>query len=346
MALHVRSQVNTDMPFIPADRYIWDFWIAPRDPGEPYHLFFLQAPRTIAHPDLRHKMATVGHAVSHDLRAWELLPTALEPGPAGAWDDQAIWTGSVFRHNDTYYFFYSALHSAGGWNQKIGLATSSDLVNWTRYGHNPILEADARWYEKDTPTSPVGEACRDPFVVRVTNDAEHPDGLFYMFFTARANSGPFDGRGVIGLARSTDLLHWEQLPPVTPIGLYHHLEVPQVLYLDGRYYLFFCTNAHSSARKTAHGIDAEWSGTHYLIADQLTGPYQPVDDPPLLADRNGTYYAGRVVDDPDGRPVFLAWRQWDVHGAFVGGISDPAPVHMMPDGRLRIDASQLWPDES
>ena len=83
-----------------------------------------------------------------------------------------------------------------------------------------------------------------------------------------------------------------------------------------------------------------------MIADQLTGPYQPVDDPPLLADRSGTYYAGRVVEDPQGQLVFLAWRQWDLKGTFVGGLSDPAPLRVLPDGRLYVDKAHLWPDES
>lgn len=332
------------MPLLLTDRYVWDFWFAPRAANEPYHLFFLQAPRAIQHPDLRHKLATVGHAVSPDLKTWDVLPTAFEPGPAGAWDDQAIWTGSILKHHATYYFFYAALHRASGWSQKIGFATSTDLLTWTRHPNNPILQPDPRWYET-SPDAAVGEACRDAWVEYVADDPAFPAGVFYMFWTARINHGPLDERGAIGFARSTNLAQWEQLPPVAAPGLYGHMEVPQPMLINGRYYLFFCTNWHA-AGSHAVGMDAAWSGTHYLMAERLLGPYQPVDHPPLLADRSGTYYAGRVTHDPAGKPVFVAWRQWAVDGAFVGGISDAAPLRVAPDGQLSVDTRHLWPDQT
>ena len=62
------------------DAWTWDFWVA--DDGDRYHLFFLQAPNTLAHPDLRHHAASVGHAVSEDLHGWEVVADALLPGDA------------------------------------------------------------------------------------------------------------------------------------------------------------------------------------------------------------------------------------------------------------------------
>jgi beta-fructofuranosidase len=48
------------------NRWIWDFWLA-RD-GKDYHAFYLQAPRSLGDPALRHFNASIGHAVSQDLR--------------------------------------------------------------------------------------------------------------------------------------------------------------------------------------------------------------------------------------------------------------------------------------
>ena len=70
------------------DHWLWDFWFA-RD-GDDVHLFFLHAPRSAGDPDLRHRSARIGHAVSRDLRDWQLLPMALGPGAPAAFDDQAI----------------------------------------------------------------------------------------------------------------------------------------------------------------------------------------------------------------------------------------------------------------
>ena len=47
------------------DHWVWDSWIA--DDGDLYHLFFLQAPRSLVDPGKRHTAATVGHATSRDL---------------------------------------------------------------------------------------------------------------------------------------------------------------------------------------------------------------------------------------------------------------------------------------
>ena len=66
-----------------ADRWIWDFWLA--DTGSEYHAFYLQAPKSLRDQHLRHRYASIGHAVSMDLREWRLLPDALSPGPPGSW---------------------------------------------------------------------------------------------------------------------------------------------------------------------------------------------------------------------------------------------------------------------
>ena len=340
------------MVYVPAARYLWDFWLAPKRPGEPYHLFHLQAQRDIAHPEERHKVATVGHAVSHDLVHWEPRPTAFAPGPAGAWDDRAIWTGSIVERDGTHYFFYTAISHADR-AQRIGLATSTDpaLERWERHPANPLLEADPRFYAKQIPRAGNEaahdadfwfgwEAFRDPWVTR---DPEQ--GGWYLFFTAdeavATYRGPAGRAGVIGAARSDDLLHWEQLPPVAEAGMLFFLEVPQAVTLEGRRYLLFCTHTDIGG---PWGRGPDWRGTHYLVGDHLGGPYRLETPEPLVGDPPGSFYAGRIVEaGPDGTPVFLAWRSRGDDGAFLGGLSDPAPVEVLPDGRLRVDRDRLWP---
>ncbi|HLI91584.1 MAG TPA: hypothetical protein VKV37_23055 [Ktedonobacteraceae bacterium] len=329
------------MVFIPEQHYLWDFWLVTphewSDARELYHLFYLQAPRTLRDPELRHSTSTIGHAVSPDLRHWEPCGTALEAGRPGSWDDRVIWTGSVIVRDDLAYLFYTATCQAErGLVQRIGLAISSDLTHWERHPGNPLLEVDTRWYEAQSAEQLEAQTWRDPYVVYAAGEK-----TYYMFLAARVNSGPFDGRGVIGLARSTNLLNWEVLPPVNVAGDFTEMEVPQVVALNGRYYLLFCTARHASARLLRTG-SAGWSGTHYLVASSLTGPYVPLTSEPLVADASGTYYAGKLVCDSAGAPRFMAWRQWDEAGNFCGGLSDPADVCVLPDGRLHIDTRQLW----
>lgn len=329
------------MVFIPKEHYLWDFWLVSphewRDARAHYHLYYLQAPRRLDDPNLRHAIATVGHAVSRDLLHWEPQITALEAGQSGSWDDRAIWTGSVITRGGLAYMFYTALsYKEKVPVQRIGLAVSSDLAHWERHPDNPLLEVDSRWYEPQNTERREAQTWRDPYIV-YSSDEE----TYYMFLSARVNEGPHDGRGVIGLARSTNLLSWEVLPPVTTPGDFTEMEVPQIVATNGRYYLLFCAARHSAAR-LSHAGATNWAGTHYLVADKLTGPYHLLTDVPLIADATGTYYAGKLIQHSTGKLSFLAWRQWDERGNFCGGLSDIADVHILPDGRLQVDAHQLW----
>ena len=145
--------------------WLWDFWFA--QDGADVHVFYLQAPRALGDPALRHRNATIGHAVSRDLRSWRVLPDALGPGEPGEFDDLATWTGSILRHGGRWHLFYTGIARAeDGAVQRIGRAESADLVRWERRGL--VLEADPRWYERET--------WRDPWVERGgrrVRDARH-----------------------------------------------------------------------------------------------------------------------------------------------------------------------------
>ena len=127
------------------DHWLWDFWIA--DDGTAYHLYFLKAPRA-GDPDLRHWNVCIGHAVSPDLRSWEVLADAIRPSSEPAFDDYATWTGSVVKGDDgLWHMFYTGLsHADAGQVQRIGVATSPDLHDWTKWGPQAVVTSDSRWY--------------------------------------------------------------------------------------------------------------------------------------------------------------------------------------------------------
>jgi beta-fructofuranosidase len=113
------------------EKWVWDFWLA-RD-GTDYHVFYLQAPRSLVEQQLRHLSASIGHAVSKDLENWRVLPDALHPGPRGAWDEDAVWTGSVVRRGGTWHMFYTGVRTEeGSVVQRVGSATSTDLTRWRK----------------------------------------------------------------------------------------------------------------------------------------------------------------------------------------------------------------------
>ncbi len=172
------------------DRWVWDFWLAQEDPD--YHVFYLQAPRSLGAPELRHWHVSVGHAASRDLRDWDVLPDALHPSPKGSdgFDTCTTWTGSIIRHAGLWHLFYTGGRtSEGGLIQRIGLATSTDLIRWQKHPEDPLIETDPRWYELLDLDVWDDQAWRDPWVF------QHPDrGDFHAFITARVNYGLPDGR--------------------------------------------------------------------------------------------------------------------------------------------------------
>jgi beta-fructofuranosidase len=192
-------------------------------------------------------------------------------------------------------------------------------------------------YELPTADTWEDQSWRDPWLFR------HPQtGDFHAFITARVKDGPPDGRGVIAHARSDDLVRWAVLPPVCPAGEFGKMEVPQLVTINGRYYLLFCTLVHTTsvARPQRTGRPPV-TGTHYLVADNPLGPFNFSTDEFLAGDELGSLFAGKLVEQANGDWVFIAWRFTSPEGQFIGELSDPYPVTVDGTGNLAVDL-QSW----
>ncbi len=303
------------MVLIRPDSWVWDLWIA--DTGTEYHLFYLTAPRGLV-PNDRHRMARVAHAVSTDLRSWTDLGDALTPSEGPAFDDLATWTGSTVRDDDgLWHTFYTGLSRRDdGMVQRIGAATSKDLVTWTKRGPEPLVVADARWYHQWSPGQEP-EAWRDPWVVR------DPDGDgWHMLITATARHGHPSDRGVLGHAWSPDLAEWQVRPPLTePDSGFGQLEVPQVCDVEGQQVLLFnCLGRHLSDWRRA---EATPGGVWALPVEHLLGPH-PVSRATRLTDES--LYVAKLLQQRDGQWVILAFVNEDEDGNFIGTVTDPLRV--------------------
>jgi beta-fructofuranosidase len=304
--------------------WFWDSW--PVADGDDRHLFYLQAPRSLGDPNDRHFNASIGHAVSPDWQSWTILPDALAAAPSPAWDDMAVWTGSVVRddHGRWRLFYTAVSHRESGRVQRIGHAESDDLITWKRTSTEPLLCADPRWYETLDRMDWREEAWRDPWVFR------DPDGDgWHMLITARALTGPRFGRGVIGHARSADLDHWEVQPPFTDTAGFGQMEVAQVKLIDGHAVLTFCCLAQdlSAERRQATPVVGMWSAP----GESLLGPFdvaaaRPFDDPSI--------YAGHLVDLVNGGPGLLGFADDRGHSTFDGAIPPPARIVLRTDGTV------------
>lgn len=317
------------MAFHLADHWVWDFWLA--DDGDKHHLFYLHAPKSLVNPDLRHRNARIGHATSTDLRNWTDHGLAFPAGEPGTFDGSATWTGCVLRGPDGLWrMFYTGsrfLSEDSNANiETIGLATSPDLYTWTKQP-GPICVAEPALYETLGTSSWPEEAWRDPWVFQ-----NETDGLWHMLVTARGKDGVEPDRGVMAYATSPDLTQWTVQPALSASGSgFAHLEVFQVINIDGQNHMVFCCDSAKLCGMRAGGIGGVWS--------------QPVGDMPgpvdfskarLLVDER--LYAGRIATDRDGGHWLLAFNNASADGVFKGGVSDPIRVSVDGDGFLSVQA--------
>ncbi|GAA4267402.1 glycosyl hydrolase family 32 [Frondihabitans peucedani] len=305
------------MAFSLPDSWIWDFWLA--DDGDLFHLFYLHAPKSLGDPELRHRNARFGHATSRDLREWDDLGPIFPPGADGEFDETATWTGSVVRGRDGLWrmFYTGASFRPGGGNvETIGVATSPDLTTWTKQP-GPLVRADSRWYETWGTSTWPEEAFRDPWVY-----LDQESGTWHMLITARADHGSDDDRGVIGHATSPDLEEWTLQPPLSSPGAgFAHLEVPQLVEVDGAAVLLFsCNTPALSDAARAQGL------TGGIWSVPVSVPLQEVDVARARLLASERLYSGRILPDRTGAPVLLAFDMADADGGFLGSISDPVPV--------------------
>ena len=315
------------------DKWIWDFWLAQN--GDDWHIYFLQANKSLIDPELRHRNVTQAHAVSKDLANWTHLGTCLAPSKGPAFDDWTTWTGSVLQDpKGLWHLFYTGTSHAGdGMQQRIGHATSTDMHSWERVGNGLCLDISGPDYEEYTPGHWHDRAMRDPWVIK------DPDGDgWLMYFTARVPgiAEPNAG-GSIGFATSPDLYAWTIQPPVYRGGMFGQMEVPQVFEHQGRWYCMFCTSSFQwSHAYRAFNPQSPVSGSHYLMADDPRGPWHVA--PGLFFDgaEPCKRYSGKIIKK-DGKLFTMSFLAESPQGGFIGKVGDPLPVSVDAAGILRIE---------
>ncbi len=130
-------------------------------------------------------------------RAWQKEAQAvLAPGPFDSWDERAAADPYVIRAGAFLYMYYLGHDRADPPRQRLGVARSTDGIHWEKLIANPILEPG--------PPGSFDEAgVGEPAVWQ-------SHGFYWMLFTGR----DFSERRRLGLARSTDGVHWTKLPTV------------------------------------------------------------------------------------------------------------------------------------
>jgi beta-fructofuranosidase len=306
-----------------ADSWVWDSWYV--FDGEKHHAFYLSAPRSLEDPELRHRSPTIGHAISGDLVNWQILEDAIAPSVSPAFDSWTTWTGSVVKGDDgLWWMFYTGTsREDGGDIQKIGAATSSDLLSWNKVSPDAVVAADPAHYELLDYEKWHDQAWRDPWVFK------HSDGLWHMFITARVNDDAIDtrDRGTLAHATSSDMTSWRVQPPIIEgASAFGQLEVFQVEEIDGKAVLLWCCgpNELSQYSKEKYGNQG---GMFSVIGDSVLGPF---DTTKAVRFDHPSIYAARIVNH-GGSWYMLGFRN-EENGQFVGELTDPIPVKIQGMG--------------
>ncbi len=301
-------------------QWVWDSWFV--FDGEHHHAFYLQASRALGDPNRRHRNTSVGHAVSTDLKNWTVLADALAPSESPAADSWTTWTGSVVRQDDgTWRMFYTGTsRENAGERQTVCAATSNDLITWTKVSNNPVLQADSTWY-KTLAEGFGNEPFRDPWVCRLPGQSE-----WTMLVTAGSKfADRREVEGVMAVAKSTDLEHWQlQAPLGAPGQGFGETEVFQFEVVDGVPIILFCCGPLwlSEERLKAGEIGGIYS---FAVAADLSDV--DFNRAQLFPDTH--LYASRLVQDSSGGWNLIAFIN-EVDGEFIGELCDPIPVTADP----------------
>lgn len=244
-----------------------------------------------------------------------MVQDAIAISDAPNWDSWTTWTGSVTKDKDgLWWMFYTGTsREDGGDIQRVGAATSKDLMTWTKVEGNPLTEADPTWYEQLDYDLWHDQAWRDPWVF------EH-EGTWHMIVTARGLTGEKYGRGVAGHATSSNLRQWEVLPPLTDTESgFGQMEVIQIEEIDGIPTMLWCCGPNELTPEMRAKYPS--GGMFSTVGPSKLGPFDPNQ---AVWFPHETLYAARVVKH-ESHWYMLGFIGGPDHD-FGGYICDPIPV--------------------
>jgi beta-xylosidase len=247
------------------------------------------------------------HATSRDLHRWERRADVLHA--SAIWPaTRHVWAPNVIEADGRFYMLYTALDDA--LNQRLCLATSSDLFEWEGYAGNPVIVPSLHWARWPNAGDSHWGACRDPHILRLD------DGRFVAYWVSELR-GPLPTEVTcVAASISDDLAHWQEVGPIFTLRAWDEpptraVESPCVVHKDGRYWLFF-----------KHGW---W--THVAASDN------PLDFRDAAPARLGYCHASEVfewdggwwISHCSGDPTDYMYRQTNrTRGLFLGRLHWPA----------------------
>lgn len=197
---------------------------------------YLCAWHAYPNPGMEEGAAVIGLAWSADLIRWRLTEPVLFPQDGAPWEHGGLYRPDLIEDRGTYYLYYNAKtdilprEQGGGWREQTGVATSRDLLTWTRHTGNPILR-------NGDHNSADGRFASNPFVVKLGK-------TWAMYYFGLGYQRP--GRAVDLLAMGGDPYHFEKTGEVlidtgSPGSIDETFaHKPSVISHKGDLYHFYC----------------------------------------------------------------------------------------------------------
>ncbi len=232
----------------------------------------------------------IGYATSPDGTTWTRHASnpVIDLGINGTWDDYHVAYPHVIKDNGVYKMWYSGYNST---NWRIGYATSSDGINWTKYVSNPVVNLGS------------GGTWDDMHLVSARVLKENGN-TYKMWYSGNAGT-----RYRIGYAISTNGISWAKsgFNPVVNIGSSNAWDDDQV-YLpmvmredDGTYKMWYTghdsTNTRIGFASSANGTSWTKYESNPVVNIGANGTWDDLHaySPSVLRNSEGLYemwYAG------------------------------------------------------
>jgi beta-fructofuranosidase len=250
-----------------------------------YHLFYQHNPEAAVPRNI-----VWGHAVSLNLVNWRHLPIALRPDQP--YDKDGVWTGCMVDDGGTPTAVYTGVHP-----EVQCIATSKDMVRWTKAQENPVIAAP--------PPGVEVTGFRDPYVWRSRD-----------WWYAVVGSGIKDVGGTIFLYRSRDLRRWEYLEPAL-VGKKEE---------TGE--MWECPNLFQLGRKWVLWTSPVPLGrVIYFVGTFRKHQFQPEYRGEM--DLGGCFYAPQGFRDARGRRILFGWL-WETRSERMSAEAGWAGVQSLP----------------
>ena len=274
---------NYARPLLPGI-LLWDMWpvqypdgsIAQIDGGS---LWMALAAPDRSDPGLRHFEARIRllHLKNSE---WRDLGWAL---PDTDYAFEREWAGTALLKGQTVTLFFTAAGRAdhpGGYQQRLfeahgTLQPDGHIADWSDLRESVTNSGELYELANQQEGEPGKiTAFRDP-----AHFCDPADGQEYLLFTASLAGSTSEYNGAVGIARRSGEDGWELLPPLLHAdGVNNELERAHMVARDGRYYLFWVTQAGTFDPAGPIGP----TGLYGMVSNQLFGDYEPINGSGLI----------------------------------------------------------------